>query len=366
MMATHSTFKPFSPSYDYRPIALKARDFTQNGYWADKKRCGRSLKPVSELQGFLNSETERDDGLWCRRTKFFAKKISHRVTSGHAHRRIGVNPVFCDRREKFGDEKFSRHYCELFGPDLCKDCSKNFVQTDLLSEYHAADYTNKVSVDPFTIFVRWNSNKEDYHSEESSDDESDIFINELADNEELTASENPSPTLQNKVWQDIPSTPAQDSGIDSCSSSRLGRIRSLVNTENFPRYKDLSRQNTAFCGEYVRRRENRIPTSRESTALGDRGRGNTGRLLKDMRAPSSNTNTSPVRRVSVNRHLMSSHAKSLAALYSYGYPLKSKKDWVKLPVQPILMDLKLINFTSYDKSFCTLATGVGLEGIDGN
>ena len=298
-----------------------------------------------------------DVGFWCRNTKFFARKICNEVSRA----RVTHGENICDRQVKCGDKAFSKHFCELFGPNLCKDCSIRFMQTEALRDYRVLNINaNNNLNDPFTVFVQWNATKGDLccqssDSEESMEIDSDSLSNDLtADNENFSAVKRPLMPLRRKKHSDVISSVAgrdADSGFESRCSTRLSQIRSLVRTNSNVscRFKGLSRETTTMSERNQEKTKQISPVIREGLLLGEKQTSKLNNSVKSEKRPE------------VNNHLLSYHPKSLATLFTCGYPAKNKKDWIKLPVEPVLMDLKLINFTSYDKPLYSLADDVGLR-----
>lgn len=237
------------------------------------------------------------------------KRIFSRVPSArvNASRRI-----LCERREGEQISPTCRHFCELLGPNLCKDCWKLTERSDAIRE-HSDCRPNELQrgIDPFSVMIASREKRTDYSESEEE------ILDEAEDEEFISKS-----SITRK-------SPSRDSGY----SSRMSYIRSLSRTPSGD-----------FCPRFR-------PPLRPSTRAGRRTVDD--EFDKDISGNTcgitSNQESTPIWK---NAYLTKLREKGAfkEVLNSLYYPPKLRHAWKDLPVQPVVMDLKLINFTIYDGS----------------
>lgn len=141
---------------------------------------------------------------------FYAKKIYSRVPSATGDAR---SKLLCERRERSGGNSTCRHFCELLGPNLCKECWKLLQRADALKEHRVRNARElKSGKDSFSAMIAAREKRiEDNDSEEDTLDETE--------DEEF-------------IFQSMGSrkTSSMTSPQDSGYSSRMSYIRSLSTT----------------------------------------------------------------------------------------------------------------------------------------
>lgn len=234
---------------------------------------------------------------------FHAKKIYSRVPSATGNSR---SKLLCERRKRSGQGNTTcRHFCELLGPNLCKECWKLLQRADALKEHRASDARElKSGKDSFSAMIAAREKRI-----EDNDSEEDI-LDETEDEEFVFQSISPRKTSS--------MTPPQDSGY----SSRMSYIRSLSTTPSGD-----------FCPRV---------TSRSKFT-----RGNV-RNSGDERRVSAKEATPPIWKNAYLAKLREKEPFRDILTNSLHYPRKLRHAWRDLPVEPVVMDLKFINFTIYD------------------
>lgn len=234
---------------------------------------------------------------------FYAKKIYSRVPSATGNSR---SKLLCERRKRSGQGNTTcRHFCELLGPNLCKECWKLLQRADALKEHRASDARElKSAKDSFSAMIAAREKRI-----EDNDSEEDI-LDETEDEEFVFQSISPRKTSS--------MTPPQDSGY----SSRMSYIRSLSTTPSGD-----------FCPRV---------TSRSKFT-----RGNV-RNSGDERRVSAKEATPPIWKNAYLAKLREKEPFRDILTNSLHYPRKLRHAWRDLPVEPVVMDLKFINFTIYD------------------
>ena len=242
------------------------------------------------------------------------KKIFSRVPSGRVSTR---RKILCERRERDQSNSTCRHFCELLGPNLCKDCWKLVERSDAVKENRESYASEMLKGDPFHSVIIASREKriEDSESEEEILDgtEDDEFIFKSSSSRKRSS---------------MPPS-AHDSGF----SSRMSYIRSLSRTPS---------------GDFHPRvRSPLTPSTRERKISQDDERD------KDISTTTShiasNLESTPIWKNAYLTKLREREPfkKVLNNLY---YPRKVRHAWRDLPVEPVVMGLKLINFTIYDGS----------------
>lgn len=233
---------------------------------------------------------------------FYAKKIYSRVPSATGDAR---SKLLCERRERSGGNTTCRHFCELLGPNLCKECWKLLQRADALKEHRVRNARElKSGKDSFSAMIAAREKRiEDNDSEEDTHDETE--------DEEF-------------IFQSIGSrkTSSMTSPQDSGYSSRMSYIRSLSTTPSGD-----------FCPRV---------TSRSKFT-----RGNV-RNSGDERSVSAKEASPPIWENAYLAKLREKEPFRDILTNNLHYPRKLRHAWRDLPVEPVLMDLKFINFTIYD------------------
>lgn len=236
-----------------------------------------------------------------------SKKVYRRVPSAGGEVR---SRLLCERREGEGNET-SRHFCELLGPNLCKECWKLVQRTEAFKE-HRDRFPSELKrserfKDPFSQVISSHDRKL-----EDNDSEEELF-DETEDEEFISTS------ISAKKRSTI--TSPYDSGY----SSRMSYIRSLSRTPS---------------GEVCPR-----VTSRSRYARGG------ARVHEDKREISPKNGevfTTPIWKNAYLAKLREIEPFREILTNTLHYPRKVRHVWRDLPIEPVLMDLKLINFTIYD------------------
>lgn len=236
-----------------------------------------------------------------------SKKVYRRVPSAGGEVR---SRLLCERREGEGNET-SRHFCELLGPNLCKECWKLVQRTEAFKE-HRDRFPSELKrserfKDPFSQVISSHDRKL-----EDNDSEEELF-DETEDEEFISTS------ISAKKRSTIISP------YDSGYSSRMSYIRSLSRTPS---------------GEVCPR-----VTSRSRYARGG------ARVHEDKREISPKNGevfTTPIWKNAYLAKLREREPFREILTNTLHYPRKVRHAWRDLPIEPVLMDLKLINFTIYD------------------
>lgn len=236
-----------------------------------------------------------------------SKKVYRRVPSAGGEVR---SRLLCERREGEGNET-SRHFCELLGPNLCKECWKLVQRTEAFKE-HRDRFPSELKrserfKDPFSQVISSHDRKL-----EDNDSEEELF-DETEDEEFISTS------ISAKKRSTI--TSPYDSGY----SSRMSYIRSLSRTPS---------------GEVCPR-----VTSRSRYARGG------AKVHEDKREISPKNGevfTTPIWKNAYLAELREREPFREILTNTLHYPRKVRHAWRDLPTEPVLMDLKLINFTIYD------------------
>lgn len=236
-----------------------------------------------------------------------SKKVYRRVPSAGGEVR---SRLLCERREGEGNET-SRHFCELLGPNLCKECWKLVQRTEAFKE-HRDRFPSELKrserfKDPFSQVISSHDRKL-----EDNDSEEELF-DETEDEEFISTS------ISAKKRSTI--TSPYDSGY----SSRMSYIRSLSRTpsgEVCPRVTSRSR----YARGGARVHEDKREISPKN------GEVFTTSIWK-------NAYLAKLREIEPFREILTN---------TLHYPRKVRHAWRDLPIEPVLMDLKLINFTIYD------------------
>lgn len=253
--------------------------------------------------------------------KMHLKVIKNRVTSALP---TGQDAL-CDRRDSMQDVKLGRHFCELLGPRLCVDCIKASERIEALKESKQEPSSFHLDREPFNAFVCSYLSKQHEEDESYTTFDNDSFNQEeFSDLDELTNKELQSPHFVSKVILS-PSPPGTG---DSGFSSRVSRIRGLTRSQSC----SFIRNFTPFT-----------PLRREKTQA-PRVRGTPG--SSDSRKSSGFVSLS--REYSLDRYGFLSTIQKLHKRSDMSrYEKDISRAWSKSPVEPVLMELKLINFTQY-------------------
>ncbi|XP_031569079.1 uncharacterized protein LOC116303642 [Actinia tenebrosa] len=289
----------------------------------DKKECYTAWFPLLSKQTDEQNPPQKLSTLRTNITHF--KPIKKRVSSA-----TEVGPkVICDRRYILDDSRLCRHFCELLGPNLCIDCTRLKERLDALRENEKPLASLHLERDPFTALVCSH-----YYDKECENDESDeeVIVSDLSDHEDLDLDaeilRKQSPV--SKVYFSASPPGREDSGY----SSRVSYI------------KDLTRPQS--CASLLRS----FPTTPSTPIRREKTR------VRETRTQDSLVPLSPTREESLDVY---GFTKTLEKLQKRKEVLgldnkwprervnSPKVSWQKTPVEPILMELKLINFTQYDK-----------------
>lgn len=245
----------------------------------------------------------------------YTKKIFSRVPSSRGYSR---NRIQCERREHDRRPNSTcRHFCELLGPNLCKDCWKLCQRSEAVREHRdiQMSYLER-DKDSFSQIIASRLRKAEY-----SDSEDEVF-HESEDEEFIFKK----PASYSRK-QSLISSPPHDSGY----SSRMSYIRSLSRTPS-----------SDFCP----RVRSSKPSTRESGVVSDEHTKDIS--ITNSKLPTDEASTPIWKNAYLARLRERKPYKDVwESLY---YPRKLRHAWRKLPVEPVVMDLKLINFTIYDSS----------------
>lgn len=248
--------------------------------------------------------------------RFVTKKINNRVLS--ASEEQPSTRARCERPLQTTSTSLSRHFCELMGPNLCKDCSRRQMQITSLDEYqHQLLLSQVETVDPFKVLIVDSRSKKGFYGLED-----DVY----SDQEDEFS--------EGKPFTSPPPTP-----IDSGYSSRLSFIQSLARTSS--PLTASSRLNSPLGSR------ERTPAKHQPSAQRSNEMNYSAEKLSTLQRPRT---TGSVRAAN-NDYLAKLCSregplrKNIGTLY---YPNKYNYAWRSLPVQPVVMDLNFINFTIYD------------------
>ena len=242
--------------------------------------------------------------------QFYAKRIINRVKSNSGNRR---NSSICHRKERNEASSTCRYCCELLGPNLCKDCSKLFQRNDAVREFrykYPREMENPAARDPFHLFIASREKQA-----ECNDSEEEVF--EETEDEEFGS---------------MPATPRQTPVVspwrhDSGYTSRMSYIRSLSRTPSA-----CFRDNVESASKQKR---HVISTGQsELRTFSDRDR------ALESTAMRKNVYIAKLRERKGFKNV-------LQDLYD---PRGVRHAWKSLPVEPVEMELKFINFTIYDNA----------------
>lgn len=239
------------------------------------------------------------------------KKIPSRVPSARGNAR----DTSCERRVRNQSNSTGRYFCELLGPNLCKDCWKLTERSEAISTHRVSSSANKRQngEDSFSAVIA-SREKEIVHSER----EEEIF-DETEDEEWIFKT----PTQSRKR---ISSSPSYD--IDY--ASRVSYMQDLCRTPS---------------GNFYRRIKS-SPSKHDRSLSNDEVHKNISSKTYDC---SLSQESRPIWK---NSYLMRLREREpfKEVFNSLYLPRKLRHAWRELPVGPVLMDLKLINFTIYDGS----------------
>lgn len=248
------------------------------------------------------------------------KKISSRVPSARVNAR---SRILCERRERNQGNSACRHFCELLGPNLCKDCWKLAERSDAVKEHRnscQSDVLIPRGKDPFSVMIASRDHEKRIEYNESEEE----FLDETEDEEFISKS----PTSGRKRSSVILSHDRHDSGY----SSRMSYIRSLSRTPS---------------GDFCPRSKSPLkPSTREGTILDDERQREIPASTDEI---TSKVDPTPIWKNAYLTKLREREAFK-DVLNNLYLPLKMRHAWRELPVTPVVMDLKLINFTIYDGS----------------
>jgi len=241
---------------------------------------------------------------------FYAKKVYSRVPSATGNAR---SKLLCERRERSDQGNTTcRHFCELLGPNLCKECWKFLQRADALKE-HRASYPRemKSGKDSFSAMIAARDKGIEYNDSEEE------ILNDAEDEEFIFQS------MGSRKTNSM--TPPQDSGY----SSRMSYIRSLSRTPS---------------GDFCPRVTSRCKFTRGNVRTSDYER----RVSANNQRRPSDVESTPIWRNAYLAKLREKEPFRDILTNSLHYPRKSRHAWRGLPVEPVVMDLKFINFTIYD------------------
>lgn len=254
-------------------------------------------------------ETETSGGLPQNKRLFYAKKVFNRVPSATRNAR---NKILCERREREQGNSTCRHFCELLGPNLCKECWKLAQRTDALKEQRVG-YPSELKSSGKDAFSAMIASRENRRIE-YNDSEEEILV-ETEDEEFILKS-----SSSRKA-----SSRSQDSGY----SSRMSYIQSLSRTSS---------------GEFCPRVTSRSKFTRGGVKSSDVEREVSA---NNQRRPSE-VESAPIWENAYLAKLREREAFRKVLTKNLRYPRNVRHAWRDLPVEPVVMDLKLINFTIYD------------------
>lgn len=239
------------------------------------------------------------------------KKVSNRVPSA----RVNTRGMLCDRRKREQKNSTCRYFCELLGPNLCKDCWKLAERSEAVRTHRVNSSACKLqkSQDAFSAMI---ASREKRVGDSESDEE---ILDETED--------------EDSVFKSPAQSRKQSSRTRSCDSGYTSRMSYVQDLCKAPSGK--------FCRQLTS-----PPTTPERTASMDEIRKKTAAKRWDV---SLSQESKPIWK---NKYLMTlrDRAPFKEALNSLRLPRKTRHAWRDIPVEPVLMDLKLINFTIYDGS----------------
>ena len=239
------------------------------------------------------------------------KKVSNRVPSA----RVNTRGMLCDRRKREQRNSTCRYFCELLGPNLCKDCWKLAERSEAVRTHRVNSSARKLqrSQDAFSAMI---ASREKRVGDSESDEE---ILDETED--------------EDSVFKSPAQSRKQSSRTRSCDSGYTSRMSYVQDLCKAPSGK--------FCHQLTS-----PPTTPERTASMDEIRKKTAAKRWDV---SLSPESKPIWK---NNYLMTlrDRAPFKEALNSLRLPRKTRHAWRDIPVEPVLMDLKLINFTIYDGS----------------
>lgn len=310
-----------------RPRVEDSRKFTEvrRGVHATKtsKTCPEfrviTLKePVADPEWMFHhprfqSETKSSESLPQIEPGFlkYTKKVFRRVPSARVNAR---DRLICERRERGIGSSMCRHFCELLGPNLCKDCWKLSERSDAVKEQGNCPSELQRGKDSFSVMIASREKRTEYNESEEE------ILDETEDEEFISKS----PTSRKRSSITSP----RDSGY----SSRMSYIRSLSRTPSgdfCARMRSSSKVSTRERRIFDDEREKEISATNS-------------RISSEMESTPiwKNPYLSKLREREPFKEILS----------NFYYPRKLRHAWRDLPVEPVVMDLKLINFTIYDGS----------------
>lgn len=238
------------------------------------------------------------------------KKVHSRVPSATGNAR---SKPLCERRERDQGNTTCRHFCELLGPNLCKECWKLVQRTDAFNEHRDSYPSELVSgKDPFSAMIASHEKRKI----EYNDSDEEILV-ETEDEEFISKS------IISRKASSISSP--QDSGY----SSRMSYIRSLSRSPS---------------GDFCPRVTSRSKLTRGGVRTSDDER----EVSANNQRRSSEVEATPIWKNAYLAKLREREPFSEILTKNLRYPRKLRHAWRNLPVEPVVMDLKLINFTIYD------------------
>ncbi|KAL9986366.1 hypothetical protein ACROYT_G000505 [Oculina patagonica] len=242
------------------------------------------------------------------------KKVHCRVPSATGNAR---SKILCERRERDQGKSTCRHFCELLGPNLCKECWKLVQRTDAFNEHRDSYPSAFISgKDPFSAMIASHEKRR----MEYNDSDEEILV-ETEDEEFISKS------IGSRKASSISSP--QDSGY----SSRMSYIRSLSRSPSgdfCPRVTSRSK----FTRGGVRSR-----TSDDEREISANNQRRSSEVDNESTPIWKNAYLAKLREREPFREILTKNIL---------YPKKLRHAWRDLPVEPVVMDLKLINFTIYD------------------
>lgn len=254
-------------------------------------------------------ETVTSGGLPQNKRWFYAKKVHSRVPSATGNAR---SKLLCERREHDEVNSTCRHFCELLGPNLCKECWKLAQRRDAFKERRDSypSELNGSGKDPFSAMIAARERRRI----ENNDSDEEILVE--TEDEEF-------------IFKSFRSRKASPMSQDSGYSSRMSYIQSLSRTPS---------------GEFCPRVTSRSKVTHRGVKTSDDERevsANNQRRLSEVESTPiwKNAYLAKLRERETFREVLTNNLR---------YPRKVRHAWRDLPVEPVVMDLKLINFTIYD------------------
>lgn len=292
-------FPNISSSTEFRVITLK--DPVVDPEWMfHHPRFRRETKPSGTLP-----QNER---------RFHAKRVYSRVPSASGNAR---SQLLCERRERDQGDSTCRHFCELLGPNLCKECWKLVQRTDSFME-HRDSFPSELKSggnDSFSAMVALHEKRRI----EYNDSEEEI-LDETEDEEFISKS------IGSRKASLMSSPHGQDSGY----SSRMSYIRSLSRTPSGD-----------FCPRVMSR--SKITRGGAKTSADDERE-----VLANNHRRSSEVESTTIWKNAYLAKLREREPFREILTKNLRYPRKLRHAWRDLSVEPVVMDLKFINFTIYD------------------